>query len=58
MPAMRTDTPQAIRLADYRPPAFLINEVRLTFDLKPNATRVKATREAGTLKGRTAASTA
>jgi aminopeptidase N len=39
---MRTDTPQAIRLADYRPPAFLIDEVHLTFDLKPNATRVKA----------------
>ena len=42
MPAMRTDTPQAIRLADYRPPAFLIDEVHLTFDLRPNATRVKA----------------
>ena len=42
MQAMRTDTPQAIRLADYRPPAFLIDEVHLTFELKPNATRVKA----------------
>src|SRR6185437_8893846 len=42
MPAMRTDTPQAIRLADYRPPAFLVDEVHLAFDLKPNATRVKA----------------
>ncbi|HZZ33780.1 MAG TPA: M1 family aminopeptidase, partial [Phenylobacterium sp.] len=39
---MRTDTPQAIKLADYRPPAFLIDEVHLTFDLKPNATRVTA----------------
>src|SRR5689334_18220183 len=39
---MRTDTPQPIRLADYRPPAFLVDEVQLTFDLKPNATRVKA----------------
>ncbi len=39
---MRTDTPQPIRLVDYRPPAFLIDEVHLTFDLKPNATRVKA----------------
>ncbi|MFN3585126.1 aminopeptidase N [Phenylobacterium sp.] len=39
---MRTDTPQAIKLADYRPPAFLVDEVQLTFDLKPNATRVKA----------------
>jgi aminopeptidase N len=39
---MRTDTPQPIRLADYRPPAFLVDEVHLTFDLKPNATRVTA----------------
>jgi len=39
---MRTETPQAIRLADYRPPAYLVDEVHLTFDLKPNATRVKA----------------
>ncbi|HZZ66718.1 MAG TPA: aminopeptidase N [Phenylobacterium sp.] len=39
---MRTDTPQPIRLADYRPPAFLIDEVHLTFNLKPSATRVKA----------------
>ncbi|OJU08860.1 MAG: aminopeptidase N [Caulobacterales bacterium 68-7] len=39
---MRTDTPQAIRLADYRPPAFLIDTVGLTFDLAANATRVKA----------------
>ena len=42
MLAMRTDTPQPIRLTDYRPPAFLVDEVHLTFDLKPNATRVKA----------------
>ncbi|HEX3886971.1 MAG TPA: aminopeptidase N [Phenylobacterium sp.] len=39
---MRTDTPQPIRLADYQPPAFLIDEVHLTFDLKPSVTRVKA----------------
>lgn len=39
---MRTDTPQPIRLADYAPPAFLIDEVRLDFDLQPNTTRVKA----------------
>jgi aminopeptidase N len=39
---MRTDTPQPIRLADYRPPAFLVDEARLTFDLKPDATRVRA----------------
>ena len=39
---MRTETPQPIRLTDYRPPAFLIDEVRLDFDLSPAATRVKA----------------
>jgi aminopeptidase N len=39
---MRTETPQPIRLADYRPPAFLIDDVSLDFDLAPNATRVKA----------------
>ena len=39
---MRTDTPQPIRLTDYRPPAFLIDEAHLTFDLQPNATRVRA----------------
>ncbi len=39
---MRTDTPQAIRLSDYRPPAFLVDEVFLAFDLQPNTTRVKA----------------
>ncbi|MCC7266981.1 MAG: hypothetical protein IT546_06535, partial [Caulobacteraceae bacterium] len=40
--AMRTETPQPIRLADYRPPAFLIDEVKLDFNLEPGATRVKA----------------
>ena len=39
---MRTDTPQAIRLSDYRPPAFLIDEVFFDFALAPAATRVKA----------------
>ena len=39
---MRTDTPQPIRLTDYRPPAFLIDEVHLAFDLAANSTRVKA----------------
>jgi aminopeptidase N len=40
---MRTDTPQPIRLADYKPPAFLIDTVSLDFRLEPQATRVKAT---------------
>jgi aminopeptidase N len=39
---MRTDTPQPIRLSDYRPPAFLVDEVSLDFDLRPSATRVRA----------------
>jgi aminopeptidase N len=42
MPAMRTDTPQPVRLAEYTPPAFLIDEVHLEFRLEPSATRVKA----------------
>jgi aminopeptidase N len=39
---MRTDVPQPIRLDQYRPPAFLIDEVSLDFRLEPLATRVKA----------------
>ncbi|OXE37273.1 MAG: aminopeptidase N [Phenylobacterium zucineum] len=39
---MRTDIPQPIHLTDYRPPAYLIDEVSLRFDLAPNATRVRA----------------
>ena len=39
---MRTDVPQPIHLADYRPPAFLVDEVELDFSLEPSATRVKA----------------
>src|SRR5947207_982299 len=39
---MRTETPQPIRLSEYRPPAYLVDEVHLEFDLNPNATRVRA----------------
>ena len=42
MPEMRTDVPQPIRLDDYRPPAFLIDEAALDFNLEPGSTRVKA----------------
>jgi aminopeptidase N len=42
MHRMRTDQPAAIRLADYRPPAFRVDSLHLSFDLKPSATRVKA----------------
>jgi aminopeptidase N len=39
---MRTDTPQPVRLSDYRPPAFLIDEIKLDVALDRNATRVRA----------------
>lgn len=39
---MKTDTPQPIRLADYRPPAVLVDSIELTFDLDPDATWVRA----------------
>jgi aminopeptidase N len=39
---MRTDTPRPVRLTEYRPPAFHIDETRLDFDLQPSATRVRA----------------
>jgi aminopeptidase N len=42
MPQMRTEQPLAIRLADYQPPAFLIESTDLDIALSPNATRVKA----------------
>ncbi|TRD23537.1 aminopeptidase N [Palleronia caenipelagi] len=34
------DNPAPIRLADYQPPAFLVDKVSLTFRLAPNTTRV------------------
>ena len=37
---MKTDTAQTIHLADYTPPAFLVDDVALTFRLNPTATRV------------------
>ncbi|MBP7001980.1 aminopeptidase N [Amaricoccus sp.] len=41
---MRVDAEApTIRLAEYRPPAFLVDEVELTFRLDPAATRVRAT---------------
>src|SRR3569833_1046871 len=39
---MRTEQPVAIRLDDYRPPAFLVDEVDLTFVLEPSSTRVRS----------------
>ena len=35
-------TPQAVRLAEYRPPAFLIDTVDLVFELRESDTRVKS----------------
>ncbi|MBO9708378.1 MAG: aminopeptidase N [Caulobacter sp.] len=42
---MRTDTPQPIRLADYRPFPFSIETTSLEFQLDPTATRVRASLE-------------
>ena len=39
---MRTEAPQPILLAEYHPPAFLIDAVSLDFNLEPATTRVKA----------------
>ena len=39
---MRDATPQTIYLADYTPFGFLVDEVKLTFDLDPHHTRVKS----------------
>jgi len=39
---MRTETSQAVRLADYRPFPFAIETTRLIFDLHPSQTRVRA----------------
>jgi aminopeptidase N len=38
---MPTNVAQPIRLEDYQPPAFLIDEVELDFELDPRATRVR-----------------
>ena len=40
---MRTDTPVAVKLADYTPYPFTIDEVRLEFRLDPARTQVRAT---------------
>jgi aminopeptidase N len=39
---MRTETPQPIRLEDYRPPAFLVDEAALSFLLDPDRTVVRS----------------
>jgi aminopeptidase N len=39
---MRTETPVAVRLSDYTPYLFSIDEVRLEFRLDPGATQVRA----------------
>ncbi len=40
---MRTDIAQPIRLQDYRPPDWLVDEVSLSFSLHPTQTKVRAT---------------
>jgi aminopeptidase N len=39
---MRIDSPQPVKLADYQPPDYLVDDIRLDFALAPSATRVKA----------------
>jgi aminopeptidase N len=39
---MTNDTPKTIHLSDYQPPAFLVEQVALEFDLEPDNTRVLA----------------
>jgi aminopeptidase N len=39
-PAMKDASPQTIYLSDYTPPAYLVEEVHLTFRLNPEKTRV------------------
>ncbi|MDP3735810.1 MAG: aminopeptidase N [Hyphomonadaceae bacterium] len=39
---MRTETPPPVRLADYKPFPFRIEQVRLLFQLEPGATHVKS----------------
>jgi aminopeptidase N len=40
---MRTEEPRPVRLADYRPPEWLVDTVELDIALDPTATRVRAT---------------
>ncbi|MEW5963532.1 MAG: aminopeptidase N [Pseudomonadota bacterium] len=39
---MKTDTPKAIRLKSYRPPAYLVDRVQLDIALDPSRTRVRS----------------
>ena len=40
--AVPSHAPREVRRLDYRPPAYLVERVGLHFDLRPNATRVRA----------------
>ena len=40
-PTMRTETPVQIKLADYAPYPFAIDQVEMHFDLEPSATKVR-----------------
>jgi len=40
---MKDAAPQPVHLADYRPPSYLVEEVRLVFRLSPKGTRVLST---------------
>ena len=53
-----SETPQTIRLADYRPPAYTLDHIDLHFNLDPETTRVtsrlsvRRLREIGRASGR------
>ena len=38
---MRTEEPRPVRLAEYTPPDYFVDEISLDFALAPNSTRVK-----------------
>ena len=40
-PFMRTETPVQVKLTDYTPYPFAIDQVEMTFDLEPSATKVR-----------------
>ena len=42
MVIMKTEIPVPVRLADYRPPAFLVDDIALEFKLAPRGTEVRA----------------
>ena len=48
---MRTETPVQIKLADYTPYPFAIDQVEMAFDLEPSATKVRTKMQVRRLSG-------